>query len=154
MPTFYRIEKRRHVPDAFAGLGGLFSAGRWHRRGVRVSYASEHQAVAAMEKLVWLGSLEDALAGNYVVVPLDVPRSAIEVLDVSGLPDGWNAFPHPRETQEIGMRWLREGRSVALQVPSAVVPHAANVLINPAHADASKLTTGGPDPFDWDPRLF
>ena len=154
MPTFYRIEKRRHVADAFAGLGGLFSAGRWHRKGVRISYASEHQAVAAMEKLVWLGSLEDALAGDYVVVPVDVPLSAIEVLAHDDLPDDWDAFPHPSATQEIGMRWLREARSAALQVPSAVVPHAVNVLVNPAHPDAAGFTTGGPDPFDWDPRLF
>ena len=154
MPTFYRIEKRRHAHDAFAGIGGLFSAGRWHRRGVRVSYASEHQAVAAMEKLVWLGSLEDALAGDYVVVPVDVPQAAIEVVSPADLPEGWDAFPHPPATQEIGTRWLRERRSAALQVPSAVVPHAVNVLINPAHPDAARLTAGGPDPFDWDPRLF
>ena len=70
------------------------------------------------------------------------------------LPEGWDAFPHPPATQEIGTRWLREGRSAALQVPSAVVPHAANVLINPAHPDVADLTAGGPDPFDWDPRLF
>ena len=154
MPTFYRIEKRRHAADAFAGIGGLFSAGRWHRRGVRVSYASGHQAVAAMEKLVWLGSLEDALAEDYVVVPVDVPHAAIEVLPPADLPEGWDAFPHRPETQEIGARWLREGRSAALQVPSAVVPHAVNVLINPAHPDAAGFTAGGPDPFDWDPRLF
>lgn len=154
MPTFYRIEKRRHAADAFAGVGGLFTAGRWHRKGVRISYASEHQAVAALEKLVWLGSLGDALAGDYVVIPVDVPHEAIEVLPTSTLPPQWNAYPHSAATQEIGMLWLREGRSAALQVPSAVVPHAVNVLINPAHPDAAGFTTGGLDPFEWDPRLF
>ena len=154
MPTFYRIEKRRHVADALAGIGGPFAAGRWHRKGVRMSYASEHQAVAAMEKRVWLGSLEDALAGDYVVVPVGVPDDVIEVLRTADLPEGWSRFPHPPETQEIGMRWLVEARSAALRVPSAVVPRAFNVLLNPAHPDASRLTTGGADPFAWDPRLF
>lgn len=154
MPTFYRVEKRRHLAEAFSGIGGLFSAGRWHRRGVRVSYAAEHQAVAVLEKLVWLGSFEDAAAGDYVVVPVDVPEAAIEVLPPGDLPEGWDAFPHPAETQEVGMRWLREGRSAALRVPSAVVPRATNVLINPSHPDAAGFAAGAAAAFDWDPRLF
>lgn len=154
MPTFYRIEKRRYVAEAFAGLGGLFSAGRWHRKGVRVAYASEHPGVSAMEKRVWLGSLDDALAEDFVVVPIEIPSRQIEGVAPADLPEGWDGFPHLPATQDLGMRWLREARSVALQVPSAVVPRSVNVLINPAHPDAAGLTAGGPDPFDWDPRLF
>lgn len=154
MPTVYRIEKRRHAAQALAGIGGLFAAGRWHRKGVRVSYASEHHAVAAMEKLVWLGSLEDALAGDYVVLPLDVPDTLVEVLPLAELPLEWNTYPHGSATQEIGMRWLLDLRSAALQVPSAVVPHAFNLLLNPAHPQALRLEAGALAPFAWDPRLF
>lgn len=154
MPSFYRIEQRRYAGDAFSGIGGLFSAGRWHRKGARVAYASEHPGVSAMEKRVWLGSLADALVEDFVVIPVEIPTRCIEVVDPAGLPDGWDGFPHIPETQEIGMRWLREARSAALQVPSVVVPRSVNVVINPAHPDAGRFTTGGPDPFDWDPRLF
>ena len=154
MPTFYRIEKRRHLAEAFSGIGGLLSAGRWHRRGIRVAYAAEHPAVAVLEKLVWLGSLEDAAAGDYVVVPVDITGATIETLALDDLPGGWDAFPHPPETQELGTRWLREGRSAALRVPSAVVPQTTNVLINPAHPDAAGFAAGAAEAFDWDPRLF
>lgn len=154
MPAFYRIEKRRYAAHTFDGTGGLFAAGRWHRKGVPVAYASEHVAVAAMEKVVWLGTLEDAVAGDFVVVSVEIPRRAIATVALADLPAHWSQFPHPPETQEIGMRWLAEGRTAALQVPSAVVPGSVNVLLNPRHAAAAGFAVSAPAPFRWDARLF
>lgn len=103
---------------------------------------------------MWLGSFEDAAAGDYVVVPVDVPEESIEAISLDDLSEGWDTFPHPPETQEVGMRWLREGRSAALRVPSAVVPRATNVLINPAHPDAAGFAASAAAAFDWGRRLF
>ena len=154
MATYYRIEKRRHQADAFAGIGGPFSAGRWHRRGVRVAYVSEHPAVAVLEKRAWLSSLSEALAENAVVISVEVPEEVVEVLDPAALPGDWASFPHLPETREIGTRWLLDRRSVALRVPSAVVPSASNLLLNPLHPGMAGLVVGEPEPFRWDPRLF
>ncbi len=154
MATFYRIEKERRAAEAFHGLGGLHSDGRWHRRGRPVAYASEHPALAVLEKLAWLGSFEDAVAGSFVVIAIKVPRKLIETVPVGSLPDEWATFPHPAETQALGARWLEEARTVALEVPSAVMPSASNVLINPLHVQMRSLTVGDPEPFRWDPRLF
>ncbi|MGH9381893.1 MAG: RES family NAD+ phosphorylase [Thermoanaerobaculia bacterium] len=50
-------------------------------------------------------------------------------------------------------RWLQQSRSLALCVPSAVVPSSTNVLINPLHRDAGNLEIVSREPFGFDSRL-
>ena len=155
MRTIWRLEKKRYADSAFRGYGGLRTAGRWHRKGTQVAYASEHPGVAALEKLVWLEAYENARASEYVLVSLRLDAARhVETISLDVLPDGWDAFPHPAATQEIGTRWFDGMRSVVLEVPSAVMPIARNYLINPFHPDFHALEQGEPVPFAWDSRLF
>jgi RES domain-containing protein len=39
-------------------------------------------------------------------------------------------------TRAYGDKWLKDGRTAVLQVPSVVVPETWNVLINPVHAES------------------
>lgn len=41
-----------------------------------------------------------------------------------------------------------------LVVPSVVARAEWNVLVNPLHADAGRIVVGGPEPVQWDERLF
>ena len=168
--TIWRLEKARLLHSgegstevasvvraraAFLGRGALLTDGRWHRRGTPVAYAGEHPAVAALEKLAWLESYERARSSRFVLVPLVLdPQRHVEVLDPEVLPEDWDAFPHPSATQAVGMRWVREARSVALAVPSALLPMAKNYLVNPFHPDFAALEVGEPVPYSWDSRLF
>ena len=54
------------------------------------------------------------------------------------LPDDW---PEQIDlTRSIGDEWLKRGATALLTVPSAIVPSTVNVLLNPAHPDASRVT--------------
>jgi RES domain-containing protein len=57
-------------------------------------------------------------------------------------------------TQPIGNRWLREGRSLLLQVPSVLVPETFNVLVNPQHGEANLLKITAMYDHAFDARLF
>jgi RES domain-containing protein len=72
----------------------------------------------------------------------------------SKLPPGWQAEPAPPSLQSIGDDWAAAKVSAVLQVPSAVIPDESNFLLNPAHADFSKVAIGKPAPFPFDPRLL
>jgi RES domain-containing protein len=151
----YRIEKARYAAAAFHGTGGLLASGRWHWRGTPVAYASEHVAVAAMEKLAWLGSYEEASASAFVVVSLLLdPARHLRRSRPEDLPDDWDRFPHPASTQAMGTGWLASGETPVLAVPSVVVPGASNFLINPVHPAFRELEIGEPTPYRWDRRLF
>jgi RES domain-containing protein len=49
--------------------------------------------------------------------------------------------------------WVASLRSVALRVPSAVIPQEYNVLLNAAHPDFSRLVVENVELFSFDPRL-
>ena len=126
--------------------------GRWNSPGILVAYASESVALATLEVLVHLQST--ALLASYSLASLQFPEKLVEGLDVSALPRQWRRFPAPPEIQALGDRWVNDARSVVLRVPSVIIPTAYNFLLNPAHAESTKLRIEPPQPFEFDPRLF
>ena len=150
--TAWRLTKARYASTALSGLGSTLRAGRWHARGRPVVYAASSAALALVETLVHVeraALLHDA----YVAVPLRIPLALVEHLDRAHLPPDWQAWPHPASTQAIGTAWVDARRSVALVVPSAVVPHEANVLLNPLHPEFHLVAASDPEPFPIDARF-
>lgn len=62
--------------------------------------------------------------------------------------------PYPESTQALGLEWALSLRSLALRVPSAVVPVEFNLLLNPRHPAMREVRTGEPQPLFLDPRLL
>jgi len=56
--------------------------------------------------------------------------------------------------QEIVNRWVQRQSSVALKVPSAVIPSERNLPLNPVHPDFERIAISARMPFDVDPRAF
>jgi RES domain-containing protein len=77
----------------------------------------------------------------------------IERVEADDLPAGWDGAD-ARIARQLGDRWLEEGRSGVLLVPSVVARAEQNVLVNPAHLDAARLVVSEPRPVVWDRRLF
>lgn len=94
------------------------------------------------------------LAADLVVVELDIPDTlSITEIAVDELPTDWRTYPAPPELQDIGEDWIRNPAAPLLRVPSAVIPREFNLLLNPAHRDASRVRIASVLPFDADPRL-
>ena len=148
--TVYRLTKAVYAGTAFRGSRGR---GRWHEQGIPMVYAADQPATALLETLVHTGRA-DLLAADYVLFRIELDDDA-HVLTVPGeqLPSDWQAWPWPASTQQIGTFWYQQQPSVALQVPSAVVPVQHNMLLNIQHPDFATLSIEGPTPFPVDTRL-
>lgn len=85
--------------------------------------------------------------------PVDVPDDRVEALAEEELPKGWNAADVPEAARAVGDRWLASGTSVALRVPSAVLPLEPNLVVDPLHADFVRLTIHPAERAELDPRL-
>jgi len=134
--------------DAFSGRGGLYGKGRWHILGRPIVYAAEHLSLALAETLVHL-QRSNRIA-PYLRWEIDVPEALIA--PPPELPAKW--AKNYSLTQSLGDAWLRANTSVALLVPSAIVPAERNCLLNPTHPQFSlKWVRPGPHPFVFDPRL-
>ncbi|MGH9358853.1 MAG: RES family NAD+ phosphorylase [Terriglobia bacterium] len=147
----WRIVKRNLSRTAFNGEGARLFGGRWNSPGVAMVYTAQSPSLAALEILVHLDSPE--LLKRYVVIEVGMDDSLIAHVNLADLPRNWQADPSPVSLREIGDAWATEGRSVALRVPSAMVPMEHNFLLNPHHVDYSKLHVGKPVLFQFDPRL-
>jgi RES domain-containing protein len=58
------------------------------------------------------------------------------------------------ELKVIGDRWLHSGASAVMAVPSAIIDHEHNYLINPLHRDFRRIKASKPEPFRFDLRLL
>lgn len=148
----WRLVKTKYVLTAFDGEGARIYGARWNSPGTRVAYASSNSALAVLEVLVHMTAGRGLPA--YSLVSATLPDSLVDVLPAADLPTTWDSSPIPPEVQAIGDSWVRSNRSLALQVPSAVVGGSHNFLINPQHADFGQFKVESSVPFEFDPRLL
>ena len=154
MPAVWRLTKTRYVSSAWDGEAARRLGGRWNSVGTAVVYTSATLALALVETLVHLPS--DVLPA-FTAIPVEFDEfddAMVTSLAGKDLPDDWRVTAPPSSTMAIGDRWVESGRSLALKVPSVVVPTEFNYVLNPAHADFGRLRVGTPAPFPFDERLL
>jgi RES domain-containing protein len=151
MPTLWRVVKRRHAATAFDGEGARKYGGRWNSPGRRAVYASASKSLAALELLVHLDVAQPI--PRLVAFAFDLEEDRIEHLATNRLPRFWRTLRGLSATQQLRDEWLASSRSLALAVPSAIVPEELNYLLNPEHHEFARLNLGPPMPFLLDARL-
>lgn len=151
MREVYRIALAKHARD-LSGKGARLTGGRWNTKDTAVIYTSESRSLAAMEYLVHV-SLTD-IPPEIKITSIGFPEAIIpKEIDPSDLPKDWRKSPAPFFLGDIGARWVSGMESLLLRVPSAVVMHEFNILINPAHPDMKSVRIIDVESFIYDERL-
>ena len=150
MIRVYRIVKKQYMQSAYSGEGACLTNGRWHSQGTSVVYTSSTISLATLEIIVHYRPL--TALPEFVVVPALIPEDCVG--DVAQGFAGKNLFREKQHTRAMGDRWTKHMRSVALRVPSVIVPVETNVLINPAHKDFPKIQIEQGFSLNLDERLF
>lgn len=121
------------------------------KSGVPVIYGGLSAEICAMEKLVHTGPI---LPVDLLLVALTLPDAPdlYEAADVATLP-GWNVLPPNDASVKFATAFLRSGRALGLIVPSAVMPEARNVILNPLHRRFPEVEFALKRPFSFDLRL-
>ena len=148
----YRIAKKKYIHD-LSGTGARLYGGRWNHKGISTVYTSESRSLATVEYLVHV---------NLAIVPRGLMISSIKIPDrmtpqevsISDLPANWREFPAPSELAEIGTNWALVNETLLLRVPSAVVEHEFNILINPSHPDFKHVKIIDTKECTFDERLL
>jgi len=149
--TVWRIANHRHLKTAFTGEGARLYGGRWNSPGTPMIYMAQSQSLAILEMLVHLDSPE--LLKKYVLFGVEIDATLVTQVDRSSLPKNWKADPVPAAVQMVGSNWAASLGSLALSVPSALVPDEFNLLLNPLQSDFPKLKIRKPVAFQFDPRF-
>ena len=148
--ALYRIVKKKWAESAFDGEGARLFGGRFNSKGKPCVYMAQSESLALLEVLVHLNS--NALLSSYCLLKISVDEKHIMTLGT--LPDNWDAEPAPPQTANIGDQWLSSMQSLALRVPSVIVPREYNYLLNPQHPEMkTTIKTVEHIDIDIDPRL-
>jgi RES domain-containing protein len=145
----YRLVKRKWLQTAFDGEGARLYGGRWNSKGKACVYLASAESLAMLEVMVHLDDYR--LLTYYALLEVTIPENALMRLPADSLPEDWMEEPAPASTAEIGDSWLESQSSLALVVPSVVVPRETNYLINPSHsyfqalADSAREVSFTPD---------
>ena len=147
----WRLYPERYSETAFTGAGGLYVASRWNHLGTEMVYCATSPALAALELFVNLDPIEVPV--DLLMAAVEIPDDQIEQLELELLPSDWREL-NSLVCRDLGSGWAASGRSAALRMPSAVVDGDWNVLLNPRHADFSKIQVAALKPFRFDGRMF
>ena len=143
-----------YVAEDMTGAGAKLTGGRWNRAGTAAVYCSSSIALACLETVVHLNA--GALPFNRYLVRIDIPddvRAGAEVLTAAAAPVGWDALPPGKVSLDFGEDWIARKKTALLLVPSAIVPEESNILINPAHPEASRIVAAKTRRWLYDPRI-
>ena len=148
--TAWRVVKHEFVGTAFDGEGARLFGGRWHSSARAVVYTSATTSLGLLEQLV---HADKGLLPFYVTIPVTFDPDLVEKVDSVKLPTSWRSSPPPYELQQLGDEWIDSMRSCVLEVPSVIVPHESNFMLNPNHPDFDSLEIGDPIRLETDYRL-
>jgi RES domain-containing protein len=141
----YRVVEPRDAAHPFMPSTGN---ARWTPAGTPCVYASLSPATAMLEYLV---HLEGRTPKDLLLAVGAIP--AASVLSEINEPSTWCEMPYRPEVQQVGLSWLTSGRSLALQVPSAICRDECNILLNPDHEGYAALQLVALRPLSIDERL-
>lgn len=147
----WRITTAAHA--LFDGKGARRYGSRWTPKGLAVVYTSATLSLAALERFVHTDPDLEPMALVAVSVDADSAVS-IQSLEAADLTVDWRTYPALHSLARIGAEWVTEARTAILAVPSAVIPHERNYLLNPRHSDFGRLTIGRAEPFSFDLRMW
>ncbi|MFT4927147.1 MAG: RES domain-containing protein [Phenylobacterium sp.] len=137
MIAIYRLVKKKWDSMAFDGEGARLYGGRWNSKGKECVYTAGSESLAMLEVLVHLESQK--LLDHYSMIEVPLAKKHILRLSIEDLPDCWREEPASPDTALIGNEWLDSKVSLALAVPSVVVPREWIYLLNPNHPDFLKV---------------
>ncbi len=143
-----------YSPDDLSGAGAAKIGNRWNHVGTPAIYSATHVSLAAIELAAHLGKLAviRKLFLVRITVPIDI-WDARQTLTSASLPATWRAVPAGKASMDLGSAWAMSRASTLLEVPSVIIPEETNVVINPLHVDASRISATIVRQFLFDARL-
>lgn len=147
----WRITRKPYAD--LSGQGGLHASGRWHKRGQPILYMADHPALAMLEVRVHLDLPPQLLPDDYVLMRVEWPDD-LTCADLSK--EALKALKATSEFtfQDIGQGWLMAQKTSLAKVPSLLVPHCHNYLLNPVHSESESVKILSCEPVSFDQRLF
>ncbi|MEO6218897.1 MAG: RES family NAD+ phosphorylase [Ginsengibacter sp.] len=145
----YRLAIPKYASD-LSGEGAAIFGGRWNSIGLKAFYSSQYVSLCILEILV--RSQLNIAPPDYQLITIEFPETGMVIIKLPELKTGWKQ--DIEYTQWIGEEFLKNSKSLVLQVPSAIVERENNYLINPLHKNYNQVKIINMEPLNLDRRLM
>jgi RES domain-containing protein len=115
-------------------------------------YTSASASLALLETLAHF--TPTYMAVKFCLATLEVNEKDLYKLPENKLPKNWDTFPAPEACKQIGNEFLQQNKYLGLIVPSAILPHDNNILINPLHPKFKQVSIQQKTILKLDKRLL
>lgn len=137
MPTVYRLIRERFSNEPLSTEGSRLYGGRWNPKGKAVLYTTSSPELGLVEILAHAPSVRYEDLPTYLLFVLEIPES-IKTYQRDTMPSFWQEPTYER-TQHWLQSWLDKPDTLAVALPSVIVPFSSNILIHPSHALFSQI---------------
>ena len=144
----YRLATAQYADD-ISGEGAAIYGGRWNPVGTKALYTSQNISLCLLEILARTNVKINPV--DYQLITLEFPDNPLSEIKISQLKTGWKN--HVEYTQWIGEEFLKDNKSLIMQVPSAIVERENNFILNPLHKDFIKVKILQTEALNLDQRL-
>ena len=147
----YRLCRKKYARELVAS--GF--ANRWNSKAQKVIYCASSRSLASLELLVHRSRI---IPGEpYVMMAISIHEPALLITDtpLSSLPENWRSMGALGTLQKSGSQWYDRQTSLALRVPSIVIPEEYSYMINTEHPKfQTHVSILRREDYFWDKRLF
>ncbi len=149
--NLYRISHKNYANS----LNSSGAANRWNLSNELVIYSSGTRSLATLELIVHRNSIKHLADYKLMIISVPDKDDCFTEISHAALPENWRSFSAYHLLQQLGSHWYRNGKSVILKVPSAVIPEEWNYIINTTHPKfQEQIVLLKNEPYFFDPRLF
>ncbi|MBN2885074.1 RES family NAD+ phosphorylase [Patescibacteria group bacterium] len=147
----FRISNKKHSKK----LSASGSANRWNFDGQNVIYAGSSRSLSTLELIVHKNAIKPKVEYKVMIISLADIDHLVKQIMIDDLPSNWRKMAAYSVLQKIGSDWYENQESLVLKVPSAVIPHEYNYIINTEHTKFSEhVQLVRIEDYFWDTRLF
>lgn len=147
----FRVAQHHFIQD-LSGEGARLYGGRWNKKGDAMLYFSEHLSLCVLELLVHMDY--QFISDAYWFIEAEIPdKLLVDASLPKSLSQEWRSNPPSSRTQDFGSQWMRTQNELAMRLPSAVLPTANNIIVNPNHTLIGKLKIVRTERLQLDARL-
>lgn len=131
------------------------SANRWNIRGQQIIYAGSSRSLASLELVAHRASIVGSSSYKVMVISLPDEDKFFRQILIKDLPPNWRTLAAYATLQQIGSSWYSRQETLALKVPSALIPYEYNYVLNTEHPAFKKnVQLVRTEDFFWDERLL
>lgn len=135
----------------------MLYAARWHYAGKPILYCSTTPELALLEKMAHLPNVPIEQQEPLVLLTIDIPfedKLFLKKYGASDLPVGWNNLTDQTISREFLRPWTERPDTLAVAVPSVIVPMSYNVLLHAYHPMGQQVRCLKIEPFPVDGRFL